>query len=202
MCPSWCCVSLSSRRRSACADPSTPGLYSELAWSPLPMSRFGPAPWAVARSPGGDARWRTCRTRCTQGEHFLIKDAVSIWKNERSRAARLVAELRRAGYALPLERIAGEERGRPASAYALMRHWFYAAPVVGAQYVIRISWVAAENDRPLILGNSSALMAARTPAEILSWDRRTGLGQAPATQYSQVGRKRTHRTSTIRESTL
>jgi hypothetical protein len=54
-----------------------------------------------------------------QSGHFLIKDAVSIWKNERSRAARLVAELRSAGYVLPLERIAGEERGRPATAYAL-----------------------------------------------------------------------------------
>jgi hypothetical protein len=36
-----------------------------------------------------------------------------------SRAARLVAELQRAGYILPLARVAGEERGRPASAYAL-----------------------------------------------------------------------------------
>ena len=45
--------------------------------------------------------------------------AVSIWKDERSRAARLVAELRSAGYVLPLERIAGEERGRPATSYAL-----------------------------------------------------------------------------------
>jgi hypothetical protein len=50
---------------------------------------------------------------------FLIKDAVSIWKNERSRAARLVAELQRAGYILPLARVAGEERGRPATTYAL-----------------------------------------------------------------------------------
>lgn len=54
-----------------------------------------------------------------QSGTFLIKDAVSIWRNERSRAARLVAELRGAGYVLPLERIAGEERGRPATAYAL-----------------------------------------------------------------------------------
>ena len=50
---------------------------------------------------------------------FLIKDTVSIWKNERSRAARLVAELQRAGYILPLARVTGEERGRPATAYAL-----------------------------------------------------------------------------------
>src|SRR5882757_7548392 len=40
-----------------------------------------------------------------------------------------------------------------------LRHWFCAEPVVAAQYVMPISWVAAENDRPLILGNSSALMA-------------------------------------------
>ena len=50
---------------------------------------------------------------------FMVREAASIWKNERSRASRVVAELQKAGYVIPLERVAGEERGRPATAYAL-----------------------------------------------------------------------------------
>jgi hypothetical protein len=50
---------------------------------------------------------------------FVTRDAASIWKNERSRAARLVTELQKAGYLLPVERIVTTERGRPAIAYTL-----------------------------------------------------------------------------------
>jgi DNA-binding MarR family transcriptional regulator len=50
---------------------------------------------------------------------FLVKEAASIWKNERSRAARLITELQRAGYVAPLERLTAEERGRYATVYGL-----------------------------------------------------------------------------------
>jgi hypothetical protein len=52
--------------------------------------------------------------------HVARKQAAAIWKNERSRAARILAELHRAGYVLSLEqRASGEERGRPAALYGL-----------------------------------------------------------------------------------
>jgi len=75
-----------------------------------------------------DARARLTRTqidalallaRRAKPAGFSVKDAAAIWKNERSRAARIIAELQKAGYVIPLERISSEERGRPATAYAL-----------------------------------------------------------------------------------
>jgi hypothetical protein len=74
---------------------------------------------ARARLTGTQVRALETLAHRVKAGSFLIKDAVSIWKNERSRAARLVAELQRAGYVLPLARVAGEERGRPATTYAL-----------------------------------------------------------------------------------
>jgi hypothetical protein len=51
---------------------------------------------------------------------FIVRDAAALWKNERSRAARTVTELQKAGYVLPLERHAPtEQSGRPAALYAL-----------------------------------------------------------------------------------
>ena len=53
-------------------------------------------------------------------EPFSVKDAVSVWKKERSRAARILAELHKTGYVVSVERPAmTEERGRPATFYAV-----------------------------------------------------------------------------------
>jgi predicted kinase len=74
---------------------------------------------ARARLTGAQLKSLTALAQRVKNASFLIKDAASIWKNERSRATRLVAELQRAGYVLPLERVAAEERGRPAGSYGL-----------------------------------------------------------------------------------
>lgn len=74
-----------------------------------------------------DARARLTRSqaeelerivRKVQMEPFSVKDAAAAWKKERSRAARILAELNRTGYIIPTEqRIATEERGRPTALY-------------------------------------------------------------------------------------
>jgi hypothetical protein len=74
---------------------------------------------ARARLTGTQLKALAALAQRVKNGSFLIKDAASVWKNERSRAARLVAELQKAGYVLPLERVAAEERGRPAISYAL-----------------------------------------------------------------------------------
>ena len=51
-------------------------------------------------------------------EPFIVKDAVAAWQKERSRAARILAELQKAGYIAPIERATSEERGRPATVYS------------------------------------------------------------------------------------
>ena len=51
---------------------------------------------------------------------FSIKDAALIWRKERSRAARIVADLCKAGYIQSVEqRASSEERGRPAASYTI-----------------------------------------------------------------------------------
>lgn len=51
---------------------------------------------------------------------FSVKEAAAAWKNERSRASRVLAELQKAGYAILLEKRASrDERGRPAALYEL-----------------------------------------------------------------------------------
>lgn len=54
------------------------------------------------------------------GKRFSIKEAAAALGNERSRTARNISELQRAGYVLLLDqRASGEERGRPAALYEL-----------------------------------------------------------------------------------
>jgi len=74
---------------------------------------------ARARLTGAQLKALAALAQRVKNGSFLIKEAASVWRNERSRAARLVAELQRAGYVSPLERVASEERGRPAASYAL-----------------------------------------------------------------------------------
>ena len=74
---------------------------------------------ALARLTATQAKALAALAQRAKHGSFLIKDAAAIWKNERSRASRLVGELQRAGYVLPLERVAAEERGRPATPYVL-----------------------------------------------------------------------------------
>jgi hypothetical protein len=51
---------------------------------------------------------------------FSVKDAAAAWKKERSRAARILAELHKTGYIISIEqRAATEERGRPATFYTV-----------------------------------------------------------------------------------
>jgi hypothetical protein len=58
--------------------------------------------------------------RKVKAKEFVVKDAAGMWKNERSRAARMLAELQRAGYVMTVEqRASSEERGRPATLYRL-----------------------------------------------------------------------------------
>lgn len=58
--------------------------------------------------------------RRLKARSFIVKDAAAIWENERSRAARLLAELLRAGYVFPLEqRLLPEDAGRPATLFRL-----------------------------------------------------------------------------------
>lgn len=67
------------------------------------------------------------RCRCAGGARSLCErqglqrqGRAATWANERSRAARILTELQRAGYVLPLEqRSPGDERGRPAALYTL-----------------------------------------------------------------------------------
>lgn len=75
---------------------------------------------ARARLTGVQANALHVLARRMQKGPFTVKDAAAAWGNERSRAARLIAELQRAGYILLLEqRSSGEEGGRPASQYLL-----------------------------------------------------------------------------------
>jgi hypothetical protein len=74
-----------------------------------------------------DARTRLSRAqadalatlvRRLKAEPFTVKNAAALWRNDRSRASRTLAELQKAGYVLLLEqRMGGEERGRPAAMY-------------------------------------------------------------------------------------
>ena len=53
-------------------------------------------------------------------KRFSVKDAATVWGNERSRCARVLTELQKAGYVLLLEqRASRDERGRPAALYEL-----------------------------------------------------------------------------------
>jgi hypothetical protein len=73
---------------------------------------------ARARLTGNQFKALEKLAQAVQGA-ITVREAASFWKNERSRASRVMAELQKAGYVLTLERVAGEERGRPATAYAL-----------------------------------------------------------------------------------
>ena len=53
-------------------------------------------------------------------EPFSVKDALTAWKKERSRAARILAELHKTGYVASVEHpVTAEERGRPAAFYTI-----------------------------------------------------------------------------------
>jgi DNA-binding MarR family transcriptional regulator len=75
---------------------------------------------ARARLTGAQADALEALARRMKGKSFSVKDAAEIWGNERSRAARVLMELQKAGYILLLEeRATGDERGRPAALYTL-----------------------------------------------------------------------------------
>lgn len=75
---------------------------------------------ARARLTGSQAEALQTLVERMGGKRFSIKDVAAVLGIERSRAARVLAELQRAGYVLMLEkRAARDERGRPAALYEL-----------------------------------------------------------------------------------
>ncbi len=112
----------------AALDEAAHGLlgYGERSDAPLTLADVQPF---LRRRYEADARARlttvqadalAALVRRAKGKAFSVKDAAATWANERSRAARILAELQRSGYILSLEqRAPGEERGRPAALYTL-----------------------------------------------------------------------------------
>jgi hypothetical protein len=71
---------------------------------------------AVARLTGAQVGALEALVSRFKETSFTVKEAAARWKNDRSRAARMLADLHKAGYVFPLEKRSSlVDRGRPAA---------------------------------------------------------------------------------------
>jgi hypothetical protein len=112
----------------AALDEAAHGLLGYGKWPDAPLTLADMHPF-LRRRYDADIRARLTPVQAAELEKivrkvglepFGVHDAASAWKKERSWVARLLAELNKSGYVMPIDQHATtEERGRPAASYTV-----------------------------------------------------------------------------------